>query len=55
MDPSFNQAIQPRIRRKTLVNIEPVYVPPEKLKHRTGQLLPSWGNQAAFAKVGPTI
>jgi hypothetical protein len=28
----LNQAIQPRIRRKTLVNIKSVCVPPEKLK-----------------------
>jgi hypothetical protein len=55
MDASFNKAIQTPIRHKTLVNIEFVYVPPEKLKQRTGHSLTSWGNQAAFVKVCPII
>jgi hypothetical protein len=55
MDASLNKAIQPPIRRKTLVNIEFVYLPPEKNKQRTGQLLTSWGNQAAFVTVRPII
>jgi hypothetical protein len=55
MDASFNKAIQTPNRHKTLVNIEFVYVPPEKLKQRTGHSLTSWGNQAAFVKVCPII